>query len=150
MSNRILRLKIELVEPAPNYAYCLQRGKGAKAERLDYIEVLEKDNRTVEFELEVTVRKAKDRPDPDFFGPFAQGTSGNRFFYVCVGNLEEAGDPNWSGRVKVPLTGLDWSIIERATLPGNCLSGKYHASKDNGQSVYASVQLLGEGWTLQS
>ena len=150
MSDRTLRLKIKLVEPAPNYAYCLQRGKGAKAERLDYIEVLERDNRTVEFELAMTVRKAKDRPDPDFFGPFAQGTSGQRFFYVCVGSVQEAGDPNWSGRVKVPLVGLDWSIIERATAPGNCLFAKYQASNDKRQPVYASVRLLGEGWTLET
>ena len=150
MTDRVLQLKIQLVEPPLNYAFCLQRGKGSKAERLDYIEVLEGEDRPVAFELEVIVRRAKDRPDPDFFGPFAQGPSGGRFFYVCIGNVLAAGDPQWSGRAKVPLAGIDWSIVDDATMPGRILVAQYQASRPNGQPAYASVQLLGEGWTIQS
>lgn len=150
MTDRVLNLKIQLVDPPLNYAFCLQRGKGAKAERLDYIEVLEGEVRSVEFELGVEVRTAKDRPDPDFFGPFAQGTSGSRFFYVCIGEVVDSGDPEWTGRVKVPLAGIDWSIVDGATEPGRVLFARYQASRSDGQPVYASVQLLGEGWMIQS
>ena len=150
MTDRVLQLKIQLVEPPLKHAFCLQRGKGAKAERLDYIEVLEGDGQPVEFDLEVTVRKAKNQPDPDFFGAFVQGSAGARFFYICVGNVIDARDPEWSGRVKVPLTGIDWSIVDRATIPGRILFATYQASRPDGQPVYASVQLLGNGWTIQS
>lgn len=150
MTDRVLQLKIQLVEPPINYAFCLQRGKGAKSERLDYIEVLQGEDRAVEFDLEVTVRKAKDRPDPDFFGPFAQGRAGARYFYLCVGAVMAAGDPQWSGRVKVPLTGIEWSIIDGATMPDRILFAQYQASTSDGRPVYASVPLLGDGWTIQS
>ena len=132
-----------------NYAFCLQRGKGAKAERLDYVEVLENNVQTVEFELEVTVRKAKNGPEPDYFGPFVQGPFGARFVYLCIGTVVDAGDPTWSGRVKVPLVGLDWPTIDGATALGHTLFARYQASRPDGKPVYASVPLL-DGWTVQS
>ncbi len=150
MANQLLKLKIQLKDPPNNYAFCLQRGKGSKAERLDYIEVLEGEDRPVEFELEVTVRAAKNLPDPDFFGPYAQGTIGGRFFYLCVGNVVDSGDPEWSGRVKVPLVDIDWSTIDEAAKPNHFLFARYQASRPDGQPVYASVQLLEKGWTIES
>ena len=150
MADQKLRLRIRLIEPPTNYAFCLQRGKGSNAERLDYVEVLDGENPTVEFDLEVTVRPAKNRAVPDFFGPFAQGSSGARFLYLCVGNVVQTGDPHWSGRVKVPLTGLDWSTIDAATQPGHFLSGSYQASRPDGRPVLASIHLLDEGWLVQT
>ncbi|MCY3857745.1 MAG: DUF5990 family protein [Gammaproteobacteria bacterium] len=150
MTQQNLRIKIQLVEPPVNFAVCLQRGKGAKAERLDYVEVLKNNGQTVEFELEVTVRKAKNGPEPDYFGPFAQGPISARFFYLCIGSVVEAGDPMWSGRVKVPLAGLDWSTIDAATTPGHFLFARYQASKPDGKPVYATVKLLDDGWTIRS
>lgn len=150
MANQLLKLKIRLKDPPSNYAFCLQRGKGSKAERLDYIEVLEGADRTVEFELEVTVRAAKNLPEPDFFGPHAQGTIGARFFYLCIGTVKDRGDPLWSGRIKVPLVGIDWSMIEQAAKPNHFLFARYEASRPDGQPVYASVQLLDRGWTIES
>lgn len=149
MTDRNLSFRIQLVEPPVNYAFCLQRGKGAKAERLDYIEVLEGSEQSVEFELELTVRKATNGPEPDYFGPFAQGTVGARFFYVCIGSVVQAGDPVWSGRVKVPIAGLDWTVIDRATQQDHYLFAAYRASRPDGQPVYASVRLLEEGWTVR-
>ena len=150
MADQKLRFRIRLIEPPTNYAFCLQRGKGSKAERLDYIEVLDDEDRNIEFDLDVTVRPAKNCTKPDFFGPFAQGPSGARFFYLCVGNIVKDGDPRWSGRVKVPLTGLDWSEIDAATQPGHFISGRYQASRPDGRPVLASIQLLDDGWTVEA
>ncbi len=150
MANQLLKLIIQLKDPPSNYAFCLQRGKGSKAERLDYIEVLEGAVGPVEFELEVTVRTSKNLPEPDFFGPYAQGTIGVRFFYLCIGKVEDRGDPRWSGRIKVPLVGIDWSMIEQAAKPNHFLFARYQASRPDGQPVYASVQLLDRGWAIES
>ena len=150
MTDQRLHLKIRLVAPPTNYAFCLQRGKGAKAERLDYVEVLNGEDQCLEFELQVTVRPAKNRIEPDFFGPYVQGTFGARIFYLCVGAVVEVGDPKWSGRVKVPLVGLDWPLINEATKPSNFLYARYHASQPNGRPIFASVQLLDNGWTIKS
>ena len=143
-----MQLRVQLVEPPINYAFCLQRGKGAKAERLDYIEVTSQKTEAIEFDLDVTVRKARNSTEPDFFGPFAQGPSGARFFYLCVGKVIETGDPEWIGRVKVPISGLNWQSIKTAQSADCVLIGKYKASKTDGNPVLASVTLLDGGWIV--
>lgn len=150
MTESILHLMIQLVDAPVGYAFCLQRGKGAKAERLDHIEVDEDEKSHVEFELDVVVRAAKSRPEPDFFGPFVQGNAGDRFFYVCVGNVVSEGVPHWAGRVKVPLAGIDWPLVKAATKASCFLNARYRASRADGQPVYASVRLEGEGWTVRN
>ena len=149
MSDRTLPLNIQLVHPPFGWAFCLQHGKGSKAERLDYIEVTENAKHPLQFELVITVRPAKHKPDPDFFGPFVQGNPGNRFFYLCVGRIVEAGDPEWSGRVKVPLTGIDWAKIDAATTSGHSLAAKYEAARPDGRPMLASVKLLEDGWQVR-
>ncbi|MCE2407177.1 MAG: hypothetical protein J4G19_06710 [Pseudomonadales bacterium] len=149
MADIDLRLKIRLVDPPLNYAYCLQRGKGAKGERLDYVEILTPETKDIEFELNVIVRRAKNGPEPDFFGPFVQGPIGTRFFYLCVGHVVERSDPQWTGRVKVPFTGIDWPTIDAAVSTDRYLCGSYQASGPGGRPVLASVKLLDDGWAVQ-
>ena len=144
----VLALQIELVNPPEGYAFCLQLGKGSRSERLDYVEVLEGDNDPVAFDLEVTVREAKAHPVPDFFGPFVQGPPGARFFYVCVGQCVEGATPYWSGRVKVPLRGIDWASVEAASGSHARLFARYSASRPEGGPVLASVPLLDDGWIV--
>ena len=143
-----IRLRVQLIDPPVDYAFCLQRGKGAKAERLDYVEVTRQETEAIKFDLDVTVRKARNSTEPDIFGPFVQGPSGARFFYLCVGQVIETGDPEWIGRVKVPISGLDWDTIEAAESADRVLLGKYTASYPNGNPVQASVQLLDGGWQV--
>lgn len=143
-----LAIQIELVDPPEGYAFCLQRGKGSRSERLDYVEVLEGDDDPVVFDLDVTVRKAKTGSEPDFFGPFVQGPPSARFFYVCVGECIEGAAPHWSGRVKVPLAGIDWASVESAAAGQACLFARYAASRPDGGPVFASVPLLDDGWVV--
>lgn len=148
MTDVALAIRIELVDPPEGYAFCLQRGKGSTSERLDYVEVFEGDDDAVVFDLDVTVRKARTGPEPDFFGPFVQGPRGSRFFYVCVGQCVERSAPHWSGRVKVPLVGIDWATVESATQGHACLFARYAASRPAGGPAFASVPLLDDGWVV--
>ena len=148
MNEVALGIRIELVHPPEGYAFCLQRGKGSRSERLDYVEVLEGDEDTIAFDLDVTIRKARTGPGPDFFGPFVQGTPGARFFYVCVGQCVEGAAPYWSGRVKVPLRGIEWATVESAAKSHARLFARYAASRPDGGPVFASVPLLDDGWTV--
>ena len=138
-----LRLTIELHDPPEGHAFCLQRGKGARSERLEYIEATGDD---ISFDLTVTVRKGKNPGAPDFAGPFVQGRPGERFFYLCVGQCSELVEPQWSGRVKVPLSSITWDLVEEAGLGVGRLRAGYVASRPNGAPVLASVSLEG-GWT---
>ena len=92
-----ISLRVVLVDPPPGFAFCLQRGKGAKSERLDYLEA---DGGELNFDLAVAVREGKIKGTPDFAGPFVQGPPGGRFFYLCVGQCAPTVEPHWSGRVK--------------------------------------------------
>ncbi len=142
-----LHLTIVLTEPPEGFAFCLQRGKGANAERLDYIDAAGDD---ISFDLTVTVRQGKVKGMPDFAGPFVQGRPGERFFYLCVGRCSELVEPQWSGRVKVPLSSITWRHIEEAGRDDRHLRARYAASKPGGRPALASVQLLEDGWTTAS
>ena len=148
MNDRVVVFQIELADPPNGFAFCLQRGKGSNSERLDYVEVFEGDEDTIAFSLEVTIRKAKSGPEPDFFGPFVQGPPGKRFFYLCVGQCVEGAAPRWSGRVKVPLVGIDWARVESVTETQARFFARYAASRPDGRPAFASVALLDDGWVV--
>ena len=143
-----MTLEIELVDPPPGYAYCLQRGAGSRAERLDVVTVNDTRSGPFTFTLEVAVREDKSASKPDFFGPFVQGSRGARFFYLCVGQSDNGDVQSWTGRVKVPLVGIDWMSIQSATSSQARLFAAFLASKANGSPVLASVRLLGDGWAV--
>ena len=139
----LLSLRIELVDPPPGHAFCLQRGTASKSERLDYVESV---GDAIAFDLSVTVRKAKSGPEPDFFGPFVQGAPEARFFYLCAGHVVEGDDPRWFGRVKVPLAGIDWATVQSAVAGEAVLAARYEASRADGRAALATVGLMGAGW----
>ena len=140
-----LDLRIVVAGPPTGYAFCLQRGKGAKAERLDYVEAADDD---IAFKLTVALRQGKQPDLPDFGGPFVQGPPGGRFFYLCVGRCSMIAEPHWSGRVKVPLSSITWPLARQATSDGVRLEARYTASRPDGRPVLASVKLLDDGWTV--
>ena len=147
-----LKLSIVLVAPPAGHAFCLQKGKGAKSERLDYVEVPEDESAagtdSIAFELAVTLRQGKRKDMPDFGGPFVQGPPGERFVYVCVGRCSTIAEPHWSGRVKVRLGSIVWPLARQASSEGRVLEARYAASRPDGRPALASVPLLGDGWTL--
>jgi hypothetical protein len=131
-------LRIRLVDPPVGYAFALQKGKGNKAARLDH-QIAQSD--ALVFDLEV---EAKEHPSgrPNLLGPFSQGTREARFFYLCVGTFDPpVGEPTWSGRVKIPLTDIDWPMINAAQETARRLTASYQASAPNGKPVLASVTL---------
>ena len=141
-----LPLRIRLVKPPSGFAFCLQKGKGAKGIRLDY-QVSE--GHELAFELLVTAREKDGRPD--FTGPFAQGTPNARFFYICVGQYTDTEEPFWSGRVKVHLSSIDMSMVEEAAGDeSELLEASYQATGANGDPALASVPLSGDGWQIVS
>ena len=97
----------------------------------------------------MTARKAKAGPEPDFFGPFVQGPSGARFFYLCVGHFAEGDEPYWFGRVKVPLSGIGWAAVVAASKDTDTrLQARYAATRPDGRPALATVALLDEGWAV--
>ena len=73
------------------------------------------------------VKKGKDAL-PDFAGPFVQGPSGERFVYLDIGTCAGQTNTPWSRRLKIPLSGITWDLIEAggvllAAVPGTGTDG---------------------------
>jgi len=139
---RKVSLQISLISPPSDYFFCLQKGKGNDAKRLDYVWSTGDD---LAFELEVDVREGKVHGSANFLGPFVQGSVNERFFYIVVGSCNEAGEPTWIGRVKVPLSSIDWATVEASS--GKKLEACYCATGPKGTPALASVRLI-DGWQI--
>ena len=134
-----LPLRIVIDDPVPDLAVALQRGAAVKAE------LVASPGAPSTFDLEVVVEGSLPDGQPRLLGPFVQGPPGERFVYLCVGQM--AGQPNspWSGRVKVPLGDIGWESIERLK-PGERLEGRVPGRGRNGGPALASVKILPPGW----
>tara|TARA_B100001179_G_C18425926_1_gene332411 strand:+ start:146 stop:676 length:531 start_codon:yes stop_codon:yes gene_type:complete len=141
MKRKVL-LQISLISPPSGYVFCLQKGKGNDAKRLDYVRSTDDD---LAFELEVDVREGKVHGSANFLGPFVQGSVKERFFYIVVGSCNEVGEPTWFGRVKVPLSTIDWATVEASS--GKKLEACYDATGPKGTPALATVHLI-DGWQI--
>ena len=141
---RKLLLQISLINPPSRYAFCIQKGKGNDAKRLGY---LRSNGNDLAFELEVDVREGKVQGSANFLGPFAQGSVKARFFYIVVGSCNELREPEWFGRVKVPLSSISWVTVEASA--GKKLEACYEATGPKGTPALATVHLI-DGWRITS
>lgn len=137
-----LPLRIVMEDPVPGVAIVLQQGASAKA-RL--VGPTASSPSAMTFELEVSVDGPLPDGRPRLLGLYVQGPPDARFVYLCVGQL--AGQPGspWTRRVKVPLGGLSWALIE-ALAPGAWLEARIAGRARDGGPACASVPLLGPGW----
>lgn len=138
-----IRLRIVLVAPPTGVDFGVQEGKGN-----DYITIQKQRSQDADltFEFAMTVQDNRDDGLPNFLGPLAQGPSTSRFIYIDIGKYAGQIDSCWERRIKVPLVGITWDVIEKdstelvleARLPGT--------GKDGGPSC-ATVKPT-EGWKV--
>ena len=138
-----VRLRIVLVAPPAGVDFGVQEGKGS-----DYktIHKQRSNDADLTFEFTVTVKDNRDDGLPNFLGPLAQGPTTGRFIYLDIGKSAGQFDSCWERRIKVPLGGITWGMIEKASeklvlearLPGT--------GKDGGPSC-ATVKPT-EGWKV--
>jgi len=138
-----VRLRIVLVAPPACVDFGIQEGKGS-----DYKTIYKQRSKDTDltFEFSVTVKDNRDDGLPNFLGPLAQGPTTGRFIYIDIGKSAGQFDSCWERRIKVPLGGITWDMIEKAStklvlearLPGT--------GKDGGPSC-ATVKPT-EGWKV--
>ena len=140
---RELNLHLILERPTSGVDFALQKGRGRP---FDLIQKQRSIGKDVEFQLVVNVKSGKDAA-PDFTGPFVQGASGERFFYVNIGTYAGQENTPWSRRLKVPLSLISWNLIDSqkvlvATIPGT--------GKDGGPScAYEWRRRVSPSWQWQ-
>lgn len=135
-----ITLHITLEKPPLNLTYSLQKGSGSN---YDPVQVQASIGDNLYFQLSVEIKGAPETHEvPDFRGPFVQGPVGGRFIYLDIGSY--AGGGGWSGRLKIPLTGITWPQVAageklQTTVPG---TGK------NGMPNCATVKPF-DGWAVK-
>lgn len=108
--DRELALRIILETPTAGVDFGLQKGRGSNYET---VQTQRSHGKDLLFECIVRVNRAQDG-SPNFLGPFSQGPTGRRFLYIDIGTCAGQTKTCWSRRLKIPLYGITWKMIEAA------------------------------------
>ena len=139
---REISLRIIVERPPAGVFFGLQKGSGSNYETVQTVESKSAD---LHFDFAVRVREGKDG-DPNFLGPFVQGPTHERFVYLDIGTYAGQTNTQWSRRLKIPLRGITWALIELAAKSSSAalevrVAG---AGKDGGPSC--GTVKRSEGW----
>jgi len=138
---RELDLLIILERPPAGIDYALQEGAGNNYKT---VQTQRSSGRDLKFQFSVRVREGKDG-QPNFLGPFVQGPTGERFVYLDIGTYAGQTNTLWSRRLKVPLRGITWEMIEKK----NSLQTRVPGTGKDGSPTCATVKPFA-GWTAQN
>ena len=136
---RELKLLIILEKPPAGVDYGLQQGGGSNYET---VQTQRSTGRDLRFKFSVRVREGKDG-QPNFLGPFAQGPAQGRFVYLDIGTYAGQKDTGWSRRLKIPLRGITWQLIEK----GKTLETRVPGTGKDGSPNCATVKPFA-GWKI--
>jgi uncharacterized protein DUF5990 len=138
-----MNLRLVLLVPPAGIDYGLQSGRGSGYETVQTQRSAGKDLR---FEFSIEVNAAAKQGPPDFRGPVVQGPAGGRFVYIDIGTYAGQTNTPWSRRLKVPLTGITWAQVERASRGARTLlEARVPGTAKDGSPACASVKDFG-GW----
>lgn len=140
-----LRLRIVLVAPPAGVDFGLQDGKGSGYTTIQKQRSKDSD---LSFEFSVTIKDNREDGLPNFLGPLAHGPTTSRFIYIDIGKSAGQTDSCWERRIKVPLGGITWEMIEKATAdPKLILETRLPGTGKDGGPSCATVKPT-EGWKV--
>lgn len=134
---------ILLEKPVPGVKTGLQKGSSNKHEIL---QIQQSAGEDLVYTFPINVRTGKDG-QPDFSGPFVQGPVGERFVYLTIGTSAGQLDSPWSRRLKVPLRGITWDMVEQAAGSGRVLRTIVPGKGKDGTPSCATVKPF-DGWQV--
>lgn len=105
----IITLRIVLENPTPGVDFGLQKGKGTNYETF---QLQRSQGKNLVFEFTVKFKKSE-QPLPVFLGPFTHGNPEDRFVYIDIGTFAAQKDSPWSRRLKIPLSGITFKMIDQ-------------------------------------
>jgi hypothetical protein len=106
---RDVTFRIVLERPPAGIDFAVQKGRGSV-----YETILKQRSDGGDLRFEFTIPAAGSPGQPRFTGPLVQGPAGERFVYIDIGTYAGQADTTWSRRLKIPLTGIAWSLIDSA------------------------------------
>lgn len=138
-----VRLRIVLVDPPADVDFGIQEGKGNAYTTIHKQRSKKAD---LSFEFMVPIKNNRDDGLPNFIGLLAQGPMTSRFIYVDIGKSAGQFDSVWNRRIKVPLAGITWEMIEKASTRRVLEARLPGTGKDGGPSC-ATVKPI-DGWKV--
>jgi hypothetical protein len=140
---REVTLRIVLERPPAGVDFGVQKGRGSSYETIQT-----QRSKTGGLHFEFTVR-AKDSKDglPNFLGPFVQGPPHGRFVYIDIGTYAGQTNTPWSRRLKIPLGGITWDIIEQMSNSVQALEARVQGTGKDGGPSCGTVKRFA-GWEL--
>ena len=142
-----INLQIILVQPPPNVLFGLQKGSGNIYETVQKQKSASQD---LLFTFTITIKGDRGKDAfPKFSGPFVQGPAGGKFVYIDIGKCAGQFDTIWSRRLKIPLTGIAWELIDQLiAAPALMLQTKVPGTGKDGGPNCATVKPF-EGWRMK-
>ena len=144
---RELTLRIVLEKPPRDVDFGLQKGRGSNYETIQKQRCEGKD---LTFEFTVRVKGDNKAAAPNFLGSFVQGPPSERFIYIDIGTYAGQTGTGWSRRLKVPLRGITWDMIDRVSADEqSLLETRVPGTGKDGSPTCATVKPF-PGWKLVS
>ncbi|MGI8734979.1 MAG: DUF5990 family protein [Pyrinomonadaceae bacterium] len=139
-----LTLRIVLEKPPAGVDFGLQKGKGNS---YDTIQTQRSEGKDLHFEFPVRSKATGKDSIPNFLGSFVQGPTGERFVYIDIGTYAGQTETCWSRRLKVPLRGITWEMINEAAEGKSILETRVLGTGRDGSPTCATVKPF-PGWKL--
>jgi hypothetical protein len=138
---REITLRIILKAPPSGIDFGLQQGHGH-----DYETVQTQRSKTGDLTFTFTVRaKQNSGGEPVFLGPFTQGPPQERFVYLDIGTYAGQKQTQWSRRLKIPLRGISWEMVEQASGAARVLETRVRGTGRDGGPTCGTVKPF-DGW----
>lgn len=145
MKKRELALRLVLERPPAGVDFGLQKGRGSGYET---IQKQRSETKDLCFEFSVEVKAGRKDALPVFVGPLVQGPLGERFVYIDIGSYAGQTNTCWSRRLKVPLSGITWEMIDRVSGHSRAiLEARVPGTGKDGGPTCATVKPF-TGWRL--
>lgn len=144
-SQSVVPLRIILVSPPPGVDFGIQEGKGN-----DYTTISVQRSKVGNLALECTINRKGDRQDgpPNFAGAVAQGPPSGRFIYIDIGKSAGQFDSCWQRRIKIPLEGITWEMIDSVLeKPNRIIEATIPGTGKDGGPICATVRPI-DGWKV--
>lgn len=139
-------LRIVLEEPTAGVDFGLQKGRGNDYET---IQIQRSKGQDLSFDFTVRAKATGKDAAPNFLGPFVQGPTGERFVYIDIGTYAGQTATGWSRRLKIPLRGISWKMLEEV-IEGKSLLETRVAGKGKDGSPSCATPKPFSGWKLSS
>jgi len=140
---RQVTLRVIVERPPGGVDIGVQEGHGNDYKTVQTQRFTKQDLR---FEFPIRVKEGKSG-EPNFLGAFAQGPATNRFIYLDIGTFAGQTNTQWSRRLKIPLTGITWPMIEQASDASVIIETRVPGTGRDGGPTCGTVKQF-SGWVL--